>query len=34
LWQIDPALTKRTPLNDRFSVDFRAELFNVFNRAQ
>jgi hypothetical protein len=34
LWQVDPALTKRTPINDRFSLDFRAEAFNVFNRAQ
>ena len=34
LWQVDPALTKRTPINDRFSIDFRVEAFNVFNRAQ
>ncbi len=34
LWQMDPALTKRTRLSERFTLDFRAEVFNVFNRAQ
>ncbi|MGQ9918549.1 MAG: hypothetical protein ACUVS7_14120, partial [Bryobacteraceae bacterium] len=34
LWQADMALNKRTRLGERFSVDFRAEAFNVFNRAQ
>ena len=34
LWQMDPALTKRTKLKERLELDFRAEAFNVFNRAQ
>jgi len=34
LWQMDMALTKKIPLRDRFGVEFRAEAFNVFNRAQ
>lgn len=34
LWQMDPALTKRTRLFEGLSLDFRAEIFNVFNRAQ
>jgi Carboxypeptidase regulatory-like domain/TonB dependent receptor len=34
LWQVDPALTRRIRLTERFRLDFRAEFFNVFNRAQ
>lgn len=34
LWQIDPALTKRTKLAERINLDFRAEAFNILNRAQ
>ncbi len=34
LWQIDPALEKRTRLTERLTIDFRAEVFNVLNRAQ
>ncbi len=34
LWRMDPALTRRMRLTERFSLDFRAEMFNVFNRAQ
>jgi hypothetical protein len=34
LWQVDPALTKRMWLRESVSLDFRAEVFNFFNRAQ
>jgi hypothetical protein len=34
LWQIDPALTKRTQLREFTSLEFRAEAFNILNRAQ
>jgi len=34
LWQTDLALAKRFSMSERFSIDFRAEAFNVFNRAQ
>jgi hypothetical protein len=34
LWQMDPALTRRMRLTERFALDFRAEMFNVLNRAQ
>ena len=34
LWQVDPALSKRTKLSERADLNFRAEIFNVFNRAQ
>ena len=34
LWQMDTALQKRVPLNERVGVSFRGEVFNVFNRAQ
>ena len=34
LWQVDPALSKRTRLTEKFDLNFRAEIFNVFNRAQ
>ncbi len=34
LWQADVALNKRTRLGEQFSLDFRAEAFNLFNRSQ
>ena len=34
LWQLDPALTKRTAITERLVLVFRAEAFNVFNRQQ
>lgn len=34
LWQLDPALTKRTKINEHLNVEFRAEFFNILNRAQ
>jgi hypothetical protein len=35
LWQADLGTTKRFPLyKDRFSGQFRAEIFNIFNRSQ
>jgi hypothetical protein len=34
LWQVDTALQKRVPLNERVAISFRGEVFNVFNRAQ
>lgn len=34
LWQVDPALSKRTSINERLTFEFRAEAFNVFNRRQ
>jgi len=34
LWQVDPALSKRTRLREGLDLQFRAEIFNVFNRAQ
>jgi hypothetical protein len=30
-WESSVALSKRTPLNERFTLNFRAEAFNVFN---
>lgn len=30
-WQVDFALQKSTKLNERFSLDFRAEAFNILN---
>jgi hypothetical protein len=33
-WQIDLALTKRTKISERLTLEFRAEAFNVFNRNQ
>ena len=33
-WQTDIAIAKRTAFLERYSVEFRAELFNLFNRAQ
>jgi hypothetical protein len=34
LWQIDLGLSKRIPLRERYQIQFRAEAFNIFNRAQ
>lgn len=34
LWQMDAALSKTVSLTERFALEFRAEAFNVFNRAQ
>ena len=34
LWQADLGMAKNFPINERFSVDFRAEIFNIFNRSQ
>ncbi|HEY3839480.1 MAG TPA: carboxypeptidase regulatory-like domain-containing protein [Bryobacteraceae bacterium] len=33
-WQMDTALEKRFPINERFVTSFRAEAFNIFNIAQ
>ena len=30
-YEIDSALEKKTPLNERVTLDFRAEAFNLFN---
>jgi hypothetical protein len=34
LWQVDMSLGKRTSITERMNVEFRAEAFNLFNRAQ
>jgi hypothetical protein len=34
IWQIDTALEKRIPIGERFGLSFRADLFNLLNRAQ
>jgi hypothetical protein len=34
LWQTDLAISKHIPLSERTQLDFRGEVFNVFNRAQ
>jgi Carboxypeptidase regulatory-like domain len=34
LWQVDAALAKKIAFTERLGVQFRAEVFNVFNRAQ
>ena len=34
LWQADLALAKRISLTERIGLQFRAEVFNIFNRAQ
>jgi len=34
LWQADVGLSKRIPLRERCQLQFRAEAFNIFNRAQ
>lgn len=34
IWQIDTALTKRNQITERIGLEFRAEVFNLLNRAQ
>ena len=34
IWQIDTALTKRNQITERIGLEFRAEAFNILNRAQ
>jgi hypothetical protein len=34
LWQIDAALAKKFSITERVGIQFRAEVFNLFNRAQ
>ncbi|HWF47550.1 MAG TPA: hypothetical protein VG168_11130, partial [Bryobacteraceae bacterium] len=34
LWQMDAALAKKIAFTERLGMQFRAEVFNVFNRAQ
>ena len=34
IWQMDTALAKHNRVTERLSLDFRAEVFNLFNRAQ
>jgi len=34
LWQMDIAVAKRFPFTERVGIDFRAEAFNLLNRAQ
>jgi len=34
VWQIDFALTKETPLTERFSLEFGIQVFNIFNHTQ
>jgi len=34
LWQVDISVGKRTAIRESLNVEFRAELFNLFNRAQ
>lgn len=34
MWQVDLALGKRTRITESVNVEFRGEVFNVFNRAQ
>ncbi len=33
VWQMDLGLSKRIPVTEQFQVQFRAEAFNIFNRA-
>jgi hypothetical protein len=33
-WQIDSSLEKRFPVTERTYISFRADVFNIFNRAQ
>ena len=30
-WEMDMGIIKRTPINERMNVEFRMEVFNVFN---
>jgi Carboxypeptidase regulatory-like domain len=34
LWQADTSLEKRFPIGERMGLSFRADVFNIFNRAQ
>jgi hypothetical protein len=34
IWQVDTSLEKRFPVTERVAITFRADVFNVFNRAQ
>jgi hypothetical protein len=34
IWQADTSLEKRFPVSERVAVSFRADVFNLFNRAQ
>ena len=34
LWQADLGVSKRIALRERYQLQFRAEAFNIFNRAQ
>jgi hypothetical protein len=34
IWAADVSLEKRVPLTERIAISFRADVFNVFNRAQ
>lgn len=34
IWQADTSLEKRFPIRERIALSFRADVFNIFNRAQ
>jgi hypothetical protein len=34
LWQADVAVSKKFRVTERLNLDFRTEMFNLFNRAQ
>ena len=34
IWQADTALEKRIRIGERSAISFRADVFNIFNRAQ
>jgi hypothetical protein len=34
IWQADTSLEKRFPIGERSAISFRADVFNIFNRAQ
>jgi len=34
IWQADTSLEKRFPIGERMALSFRADVFNIFNRAQ